>query len=319
MSRICLIGYGNIARKHIEVLRALGCEIVASCNRSEKGNIAAKDEGGVPVTYTNYMEMVEKEKPDGIVNCVNHNNIFAITKELIPIGIPLLVEKPAGTSVKELQELIKLQEEYGTPVQVALNRRHYSVFENAIQNIGGKENIDMISVEWSERPLRAKEDKDYTDAMVEDILIGNSIHGIDLLNFLSGGIDKYNSYTSSKEIGYYHWNMAFSGVSKLGTLVNFTNSWGSPVPWRVLIYSKGKRFEFAPIENCKVLSQNAEDNVEITADDYDNTYKAGFYNQAKNFLEISKNKDSVNQHSLASSLRSMEIAEELLVNLKNER
>ncbi|MBT6434016.1 MAG: hypothetical protein HOK28_13030, partial [Deltaproteobacteria bacterium] len=47
MMRIGIVGYGNIARKHIEVFRALGCEIAASCNRSEAGRERAQQEGQI--------------------------------------------------------------------------------------------------------------------------------------------------------------------------------------------------------------------------------------------------------------------------------
>ncbi len=316
MTRICLVGYGNIARKHIEVLKAFGGEIVASCNRSEKGNNAAKAEGGIPTTYTNYMEMIEQEKPDAVLVCVTHNGIYKVTKELIPLGIPLLIEKPAGTSVAQVKELIELQEKYNTPVQVALNRRHYSIFNKAVESLGGAENIDMMSVEWSERPIRARDDKGYTDELVEALLIGNSIHGIDLLNYYSGEIKEFYPVTRSREDEYYQWNMAFSGVSEKGVLTTFSNSWGSPVPWRVVMYSKGKRLEFAPLETCRVYTDGQKEVGSIVPDEYDETYKAGFYKQAEYFFELLKTGKANPKYDLKSSLRSTEIAETLLNKLK---
>lgn len=316
MTRICLIGYGNIARKHIEVLRALGAEIVASCNRSEKGNTAARGEGNIPTTYTNYMEMVEKEKPDAILNCVSIMEVGNVTKELMPLGIPMLIEKPAGISVAQVKELIALQEKYGTPIQVALNRRHYSIFNKAVKSLGGTKNIDMISVEWSERPVRARDEKGYSDKMVEAMLIGYSIHGLDLLNYYSGGIKEFHPVTSSRKGEYYHWNMAFTGVSEQGVITNFSNSWGSPVPWRVVMYSKGRRLEFAPLETCRVYTDGQKEVGTITADEHDETYKAGFYKQAEHFFELLKTGKASPKYDLKSSLRSTEIAETLLNKLK---
>src|SRR5687768_10258193 len=112
--KLALIGYGNIAKKHIEVFRALGCEIVASCNRSEAANAMAKMEGCIPSTYRNYFEMIEKEQPDAILNCVSFDKIYETTLDLLPLKIPLFIEKPAGTPVAELEHLIKIQKEYGT-------------------------------------------------------------------------------------------------------------------------------------------------------------------------------------------------------------
>lgn len=314
--RICLLGYGNIAKKHIEIVRHLGGEIVASCNRSEASNKLAEAEGGIPKTYTDAVEMIKTEKPDGIISCVNFSNIYATTKALIPFKIPILVEKPAGLTVAELKDLIALQEEHKTIVQVALNRRFYTVFHNAVKAIGGTEAIDMIDVEWSERPVRAKQDKGYTDKMVEDLLIANSIHGIDLLNYYSGGIAEYTAFTSSKKSDYYRWNMTLSGVSEKGVLVNFTNSWGSPVPWRVIMYTNDKRFEFAPLEGCKVYSNNADENISVTPEEFDTQFKAGFHNQAESFFNSIKTATENTAHNLQSTMRSMEVAEDLLNKLK---
>ncbi len=314
--RICLIGYGNIARKHIEILRHFEADIVASSNRSVQGNTAAKNDAGIPRTYQNYLEMIEVEKPDAILNCVTHNAIYETTKNVIPLGIPLLVEKPAGTTVSELKELIRLQEQYKTPVQVALNRRHYSIFQKAIEDMGGSQNLDMISVEWSERPLRAKEDKGYTDTMVEEILVGNSIHGIDLLNYFAGEMENYETFTASRKGAYFHWNMAFSGISKTGVVANFTSSWGSPVPWRVVMYSKDKRYEFAPLETCKVYGPDPKANSILEPEEFDSKFKAGFYKQAAEFVQMVRT-GQPNSHSLESTMQSMSIAEALVQSLKS--
>lgn len=315
--RIVLIGYGNIARKHMDVFRALQCEVVASCNRSEVNNRKAMSEGKVPRTYTNYMEMVETEKPDAILNCSSFDNIYATTKDLMPFGIPMLIEKPAGTSVTELQDLIEIQSKYGTNVQVALNRRHYSVFNKAMVDAGGIENIRMISVEWSENPSKVKKSRGYTDAQLARLLYGNSIHGLDMLNWFSGGINDFEIVTKKGE-GFFDWSMVLSGISKTGILVNFTSSWSSPVPWRMIFYSEGRRHEFAPLETCRVYDASAKDAYEIFPDQFDFDFKAGFYSQILNFIKTQNSYERKSTHDLQSSLNSMRLVEALFLDLVND-
>ena len=308
--RVCLIGYGNIAKKHVDAFRALGAEIVASCNRSDSKNKLATEESGINKTYTNYLKMIEVEKPDAIINCVSFEHIYTVTKDLIPLGIPLLIEKPAGLSVIETTELIELQKQFGTKVQVALNRRHYSIIQQAISEIGGRDKIEMINLEWSENPLKTKQKKGFSDLLIAQHLYANSIHGIDMLDYFSGGISEYNSYCSSSN-GYFNWHMAFSGKSKTGKLVNFTSSWGSPVPWRLVVFGNNKRLEFAPLETCKIFSDNEPNLLTLVPEKYDSELKAGFYLQTKSFIDLVTSNLINNDHSLESTLSSMAIAENL--------
>jgi predicted dehydrogenase len=312
--RVCIIGYGNIAKKHIEALRAHGCEIVASCNRSESGNELARQEGGIPRTYTDHISMIETEKPDAVVNCVSFEHIFAITKSLIPFGIPLLIEKPAGLSVAETKELIALQIQYGTKVQVAMNRRHYSIFHNAIDEIGGKKNIEMLGLEWSETPLISKQKKGLDDIRIGQYIYSNSIHGIDMLDFFSGGIEDFQTYCSTSE-GFFNLQMTLSGKSRTGILINYSSTWGSPVPWRFVLYGNNKRVEFAPLETCRVFSDNSPNFINLMPEKFDTDFKAGFYLQAKSFLDLVVSNKKKNEHSLDSTLNSMVVAESFYTKL----
>jgi len=305
--RIVLIGYGNIARKHLEVFKALGCEVVASCNTSERGNLLAQQEGGITKTYTNYLEMVEREQPAAIINCVSFDRIYEVTRQLIPYKIPMLIEKPAGTSVAELQDLIQLQKHYQTPVQVALNRRHYSVIDKALKDMGGSENLQLISLEWSENPLRVKAAKNYNDEQVAKLLYGNTIHGIDLLNWISGGIDEYQVFVRKQPD--FLWSMALAGKSRKGIPVNFSSTWGNVVPWRLVLHGNNKRYEFAPMETCRVFTDGAKEPATLEPDERDTAFKAGFYKQAERFLQVLQNKIN-GQHGLNSTLGSVKIIED---------
>lgn len=298
-----IIGFGKIAAKHLEVLKALDIDVVASANRGIYGNSLARKHG-ILKTYTDYLKMVEFEKPDYIINCVSFDHIYETTKNLIPYKIPMLIEKPAGTTVEELNDLIGLQKTYDTRIQVALNRRHYSIFNNAINDAGGIYNITSIHVEWSETPLRLLNEKGYTPKQVGQMLYGNSIHGIDMLTYFSQGLEDYKTHTISKT-GKFRWLMNLNGRSNTGMLVSFQSSWDNPVPWRMVMTSQGKRYNFAPLETCNVIEDGVKRQREIEADWYDTNFKAGFYNQMRYFIE-----DKGEEHSLIAAKQSMKVAEE---------
>jgi predicted dehydrogenase len=308
-----IIGFGNIAIKHLEVAKFLGINVIASSNRSSKGNDLAK-EHGIAKTYTNYLEMIEIEKPDSIIVCVSFENLFAVCKSLIPFKIPILLEKPAGTCLNELQLLIELAKTFGTKVQVAMNRRHYNNIQKAIEHAGGWSQITAVDVEWSEPPIKLLEQRGYSEEQVAKIIYGNSIHGIDMATFFGGEIENPNIITHS--FGEpFRWYMQFSGKSKDGKLVSFRSSWDHPVPWKLVLSAQGKRYVFAPLETCKVYYTHQKEVEEIEIDEAEKAYKAGFIGQMNAFKNLVKVPNFENIHSLESCISAMQIAEDFYRNL----
>ncbi len=305
--KIALIGYGNIAKKHLEVFRFLGCDFVASSNRSEAGNAKALAEGGIPKTYTDFVKMAETESPDAILVCASFENIFSISSMLIPLGIPLLIEKPAGTSVDELNELIELKDKHQTPVQVALNRRHYSIFHSAIADMGGIQELTAMSIEWSENPVKVMQAKGYSAEQTAKLVYGNSIHGIDTLLHFAGNTAE--DFILTKNIdGNFRCHMQMSGLSQSGKLIHFQSSWDNPVPWRIVMSSKNKRYVFAPLESCLKTEADGTQTT-IQPETFDQQFKAGFYLQAKHFIDIVSANKIHHAHDLDSCIPGMVLAE----------
>jgi predicted dehydrogenase len=284
MTRLALIGYGRIAPKHLEVFRALGAEFVASCNRSAAGREQAESQGGIPRTYGDIDEMLDREHPDGIVSCASLDAQYAVACGLLPRGIPTLLEKPPGLSLIEYQHLCDLATRHSTPVMVAVNRRHYTVVARAIEDAGGLSAIEAVSVEWSEDPRHLLH-RGFNAEQVSRTVFSNSLHGLDLMTYLAGAAD--DAQVLGLSFGDpLRWMMSLQGVSERGVLVNFQSSWDSPAKWRVSFCTPGRRYVFAPLETCQVMETGKKDLRAIEPDEIDTRFKAGFYEQSKAFLEM---------------------------------
>lgn len=302
------MGYGKMARQHIAAFRQAGCEFAASCNRSENGNARAQQEEGIPHVFSDYRKMVEEIRPEGIVVTVSFDQIHRVAKDLIPYRIPLLLEKPTGVSLEEHLELGALAARHGTSVQVGLNRRHYTVVAKAIDDAGGIEAIESVSVEWSERPGYLLAEKGYTEKQVQCVLVGNSIHGIDLMLHLAGSPAAHVLHT--RNLGSpYRWLMNVSGISKRGALFQFSSSWDYPVPWRLVLGARRKRYVFAPLETCAVFEEGKKEPRSIEPSPEDGKFKAGFCDQAISFIKLLEG--GSNAHGLESATASMRLADEL--------
>jgi predicted dehydrogenase len=288
MTRLGLVGFGKVATSHLEVFRALGADVVAACARSERSRERARAVGGIKRTYPSAQEMVAAERLDGVVCCVAIDSNYTVARSVIPFGLPLLLEKPPGTSLDEIRDLQSLAESHNTPVMVALNRLWYSVLHKAVASAGGLAEITTVSLEWSESPQHLI-DRGFRSDQIERRIFSNSLHGLSLLTMLAGPVSQPQVVTES--LGDpFRWLMAFQGISDRGVLVSFQSTWDSPAPWRLVFSARGRRYVFEPLEMVRVLS-SSEPTRELRPDPEDERYKPGFYRQAQEFIAAIATRD----------------------------
>ena len=309
MIKLGIIGYGKIAKEHINVFRALKAEVVASCNRSEKGKKMAFEEMSILRTYSSIPEMIEREKLDGIICCVSFWNNYSVAKEIIPYGIPILLEKPPGTSLAEVIELKTMVDKYSTPLIVGMNRRHYSILRKAIDDAGGLNSITSVEIDWSEEPQKYI-NRGLSSHQVSRLIFANSLHGLDLIIFLAGRIidPKISAKCNSSP---FSWEMSMQGVSERSVMTSFSSSWINQVRWSLTINTSNKKYIFSPLEKCILLNGNKKRRT-LNQSTIDTQYKPGFYYQAEYFLDVINNKVEVLKHNIESVIPAMELAEMLI-------
>ena len=281
--RLALVGFGSIARCHAEVFRAQGAEIVAACNRSESGRARAIADG-IGVTFDDTCEMVESVQPDGLILCASALSQFDVACALIPYSIPILLEKPPGTSTAEALHLAGLVDRWDVPVMVGLNRRFYSVFRRAITELGGIDAITSVHVEWSENPQAARDT--HGAQVVPRLVFCNSLHGLDLLSFFGGAPGELMVFGRDLDDSQsYRWQMSATGLSERGVCLGFRSTWDSPVAWRLVLKAPGTRVVASPLETALVTRRSGE-SQHLDCAPEDLRYKPGFFGQAEAFLKV---------------------------------
>jgi predicted dehydrogenase len=311
--RAVLIGYGNIALKHLEVFHALGVHFSAACNRSEAMRQKARVEGGIERSYDNHLRMIEQEKPDAIIITASVLSQYRLTREIIPFGVPILLEKPPGVSFLEANELAELARKHGTKVMVGLNRRFYSIYHDSLAAMGGRQAITGVSVEWSEDPVKMK-NSGHPDALLSLLNFANSLHGIDLL-FLFGGIirDFQVLGRNLDPSGDSHrWQMSLQGISETGAITLFNSNWDVPGRWRLIVDAPDVRMVSAPLETAAIF-RTGRPKIDIIPSLEDQKFKPGFYLQAKTFVEVVRDDRPIQWPacSLGDVLPEMKMAEQL--------
>lgn len=107
MKKTGLIGLGTISQYYINGLHESSLlNLVATCDLNEKAYSRALF-SNIPF-YKDYKEMIEKEKLDYIIISTPPSSHFEIAKYALENNINVLIEKPATTSLEDLNYLIEL-------------------------------------------------------------------------------------------------------------------------------------------------------------------------------------------------------------------
>jgi myo-inositol 2-dehydrogenase / D-chiro-inositol 1-dehydrogenase len=131
--RICMIGCGGFARLcHGPSQRRIaaanpGLQLAACCDTDATRAKEYAEAFGFARHYTDSFAMLSAEQPDAVVMAVPPAFTCRAASAVLELGFPLLLEKPPGISLAELEQLIAA----AAPVQVAFNRRYMPVMKKA--------------------------------------------------------------------------------------------------------------------------------------------------------------------------------------------
>lgn len=137
--RIGVIGLGKMGRTCIRVFEESPLARLAAvyARRKEQAEEAAA-EFGVP-GYTDYREMLEREKLDAVVVATPDRSHYEFARAVLEAGCHVFVEKPFTTSTAEADALLRLAHEKKRKIQVAFNHRWLSAYNQAHAAIAGGE------------------------------------------------------------------------------------------------------------------------------------------------------------------------------------
>jgi predicted dehydrogenase len=124
-----LIGCGWWGKNILgEAMASPGSRVVALCDVDQRyldgaSEIVQKQTGRVPRTYTDYRELIAKEKPEIVIVATPDHWHALITIEAVKNGCHVYVEKPISHCIAEGQAMVRAARKYGRVVQVGTHRR----------------------------------------------------------------------------------------------------------------------------------------------------------------------------------------------------
>jgi predicted dehydrogenase len=120
--------------------------------------------------------MLEAERPDAVVVVVPVERTVAVASLVLERGLPLLLEKPPGETVAEVDRLIAAAEKAGraVPHQIAFNRRFAPLVRELRHRIEESGPLQHVHYEMTRVERR---DPDFSTT---------AIHGLDAVRYLAG-------------------------------------------------------------------------------------------------------------------------------------
>ena len=146
--RHAIIGVGGIGKEHARVAHELNeFELIAVSDIDEK---VAKDIGEKYHVkwYKDYIEMIEKEKPDSVSICTPHFLHKDMAINAMKYGVNVLVEKPMAVTVKQADEMIRVARKRNVKLAVVFQHRFDSQIKAAKKIIGSIGDIYRSSLEY---------------------------------------------------------------------------------------------------------------------------------------------------------------------------
>lgn len=180
-----IIGVGGHANyAHLPSLSALeGVDLAALCDLDAGRLDEAGDRYGVEARYTDYREMIDRERPDAVYIIVLVTHVHEIAAEVIGAGCNVFIEKPPGLNTDEVRRLSKLANEHGVLSAVGTHQRFAPVIrqgrERCLESGPVHTALVRFCKRYPNRPLPM--------GGVVGPLFNEFVHAADTLRYLCGG------------------------------------------------------------------------------------------------------------------------------------
>ncbi len=285
---IWLIGAGYMAVEYAKVLQEMNVPFKVA-GRGIKSAINFEKKTGLAVQtgeVNNFLKQI-KELPFAAIVAVSVEQLAAVTQLLLKKGVKrILVEKPAGLNLEELEELNCEAKKQSADIFVAYNRRFYTSTLKAreiINKDGGVTSFNFDFTEWS----HIIKDLKIPNIVKKQWFLANSTHVVNLAFFLGGIPKEIKCYTT----GSLSWHPSASifcgaGVTEQGLLFSYHSNWEAPGRWGVEIFTRKHRLILRPLEDLYIQKIGSLISEKVIFDDsLDHKFKPGLYKQVETFFD----------------------------------
>ncbi len=301
---ILLVGAGKMAADYAKVLAALDLRPQV-LGRGEASAATFTAATGLAVSIGPLADQLAAlpAVPDTAIVTVNAMYLAEATADLIRAGVKrLLVEKPAGLDLAELETLCTVATRHGAEVYVGYNRRFMASVLRAQEMVAEDGGILSVKFDFSE-PSRRIAQIAKPQRELDTWFYGNSSHVVDMAFHFFGAPVRLDAAVTGS-VSWHAAGAVFTGHAQNATnaLMSWHANWLSPGRWGVEVMTPERRLIFQPLEELRVQSHKGFDAVpEPLSNQLDTEFKPGLMRQVRAFLwgELADRLQLLSQHAQA--------------------
>ncbi|MFW6146317.1 MAG: Gfo/Idh/MocA family protein [Planctomycetota bacterium] len=221
MIRLAVLGAGSHSSEvHGRALQAVrerrrdAFTVAAVCDLDAERARGYAERFDVPAVYEDYDRMLDVERPDAVLAITPIAHTETIVTDLLPRGVPLLIEKPPGADAAAAERLAVLAAEHATPHMVSFNRR----FTPALMRVARWIAVDPVA----RRPRLILARMLRRNRLEEGFILGTAIHQIDaIVSFLGSArsVTAERQRTGDAGLGIVTWQADFAEGARAAAVV----------------------------------------------------------------------------------------------------
>lgn len=233
-TRIAVIGFGLIGRRHVEVLRGFSDLMIAGIVEPNEANHTQAIKTGVPV-FSTLSEMFSHVTPDGVILATPTPLHVEQGLACIAKGCPILIEKPIAVTSSEARTLIDAAEFANVPILVGHHRRHSGAAQAAKEALTRGEIGDIRAVQascWLYKPNHYFEVAPWRTRKGAGPISVNLVHDVDLLRYFCGEISTVQAIAVPSVRGFENEDLATAILTfESGAVATISVSDSIVAPW----------------------------------------------------------------------------------------
>jgi predicted dehydrogenase len=200
-----IVGCGLIGKKRLAGLPA-GAKLVIACDTDLSRAEALVKTAQIGRAVTDFTQALADPQVEAVVVATINSALAEASATAIRAGKNVLVEKPAGISAQQIDELIALAKKHNVCVRVGFNHRYHPAFIKAreIFDSGVMGELMFIRARYGHGGRIGYDQEWRADPKLSGggELIDQGIHLIDLASWFLGEFKKVEGHTAT-----YFWNM----------------------------------------------------------------------------------------------------------------
>ena len=202
------VGAGYFSQFHFDAWSRLeNVHFSAICDLDEKKAAAAASKHGTERHYSDFVRMLDAEKPDFVDIITRPDSHLALTQLAVERGIAVICQKPLAPTYEEATQLVDIAQSANVPLMVHENFR-FQPWHREIKRLIEKGEIGnrLHSISfctrtgdgWQQDAYMARQP--YFRSMPRFLILETGVHFVDTFRYLAGEVD--GVYASFKKIEF---------------------------------------------------------------------------------------------------------------------